>query len=116
MFDLINLKQFSKSIDTIYKYIEDYYYNKHVIVSNIWCFSQLWSSTALGFGGWGGSSLTTAITTVTEVTKQDGAKHYFVFFDDGFAYYVDTPNEAFWEDLKNSDMADVDTAKTKYNI
>ena len=116
MFDLINLKRFSKNIDTIYKYIEDYYYNKHVIVSNVWCFTQVWSSTALGFGGWGGSSLTTAITTVAEVTKQDGTKHYLIFFEDGFAYLVEKPNAEFWEDLKNGSMADVETSKTRYNI
>ena len=117
MFDLIDLKGFSKDIEKIYQYIQDNYNN--VMISRLWSFNQLWSSTALGFGGWGGSAMTEAITTVIEITRRNEnkkflIKNYLVFFKGSFAYYVETPNEAFLRDLDNKEMASVDIALKKY--
>lgn len=64
-------------------------------------FSQVWGSTALGFGGVGGCALTTAHTVVV----CDAAhKLYGVFFGDSPAYLVEDPSEVFFEDLRNCSM------------
>lgn len=67
-------------------------------------FDQTWASTALGFGGVGGSAMTTARTYVLiPYSAQDWA---FVYFGGRFAYRTPT-NDRFWEDLKNHQMASV---------
>ena len=67
-------------------------------------FDQTWASTALGFGGVGGSMMTTARTYVLiPYSAQDRA---FVYFGGRFAYR--TPiNDRFREDLKNHRMASI---------
>lgn len=84
-------------------------------VADITCFTQTWSSTALGFGGLGGQALTPAVTTIVTVRLPNGGYRSYVFFDKHFAYYVNEQNEAFKEDINKKFMADVDDALTKYN-
>ena len=75
-------------------------------------FDQTWASTALGFGGCGGSALTTERTYVfIPNTLEDEA---FVFFGETYAYTA-TTNERFWEDVKNHDMASV-SGSVRYKI
>lgn len=73
-------------------------------------FDQTWASTALGFGGVGGSAMTTARTYVlmpSYVLKPHSSQDWaIVYFGGRFAYK--TPiNDRFREDLKNHRMASV---------
>lgn len=66
-------------------------------------FDQTWASTALGFGGVGGSALTTERTYVFMPNGYDKA---LVYFGGRFAY--ETPiNERLKEDINNHDIASV---------
>ncbi len=67
-------------------------------------FLQTWGSTALGFGGFGGQSMTNAYTTVI----QSGDLGYAaVFFGNTMAYIVQHPNDKFWEDVREGHMCAV---------
>ena len=98
----MNLLNMSKDLISIYQDI------RHRIAPGIsltlYDFDQTWASTALGFGGVGGSAMTTARTYVLiPCSAQDRA---FVYFAGCFAYK--TPiNDRFREDLKNHRMASV---------
>ena len=98
----MNLLNMSKDLISIYQDI------RHRIAPGIsltlYDFDQTWASTALGFGGMGGSAMTTARTYVLiPCSAQDRA---FVYFGGCFAYK--TPiNDRFREDLKNHRMASV---------
>ena len=74
-------------------------------------FDQTWESTALGFGGVGGSALTTERTYVFMPEDKDFA---YVYFGNRFAYKVDNPNDKFFEDIKNCEMSSVKESG-KYN-
>ena len=64
-------------------------------------FEQIWGSTALGFGGIGGQSMTTANTYVfVPVTCNQNA---FVYFGSQFAYEAEV-NSVFKEDLQKRTM------------
>ena len=73
-------------------------------VAGICDFSQMWASTALGFGGCGGSAMTIARTYVVFPYDEDTA---YVYFNGRFAYEVHQPNERFFEDIHNHHMASV---------
>ena len=64
-------------------------------------FPQIWSSTALGFGGIGGQVMTNAYTTVIYET---GSGIYGVFFNERLAYIIENPNRLFFEELNNRNM------------
>lgn len=69
-------------------------------------FPQTWGSTALGFGGIGGSAMTTAYTVV--IQAQHGySREVLVYFGGRFAYRIGEPNEIFWEDLANKFVASI---------
>ena len=74
-------------------------------------FPQVWSSTALGFGGIGGQAITTAYTTVVE---SDIDASCCVYFGGQFAYRIERPNEQFFEDLLKQQMTKVSGAKKRY--
>lgn len=74
-------------------------------------FSQTWTSTALGFGGWGGQAFTTAYTTVMH---EINSNFYLVFFDEHPAYIVRSPKDSFFEDLRDRNMASIEEAKGRY--
>ncbi len=67
-------------------------------------FSQTWGSTALGFGGIGGQSMTSAYTTV--IQNYD-LGYVAVFFGNVMAYIVRYPNDKFWEDVRGERMGAV---------
>ena len=71
---------------------------------DMYMFPQTWGSTALGFGGIGGQTITTAQTVVVEDYKNGW---YSVFFDEGLAYLLKNPNHHFFEDLKKWRMKSV---------
>lgn len=69
----------------------------------VYSFPQTWGSTALGFGGIGGSSMTTAQTTVilnhASVAVYFGRRH---------AYTVENFNALLMIDVHNANMVSVD--------
>lgn len=71
-------------------------------------FSQMWGSTALGFGGIGGAAMTNAYTTIYRHEH-----NFYVYFGGRFAYVINKPNGYFYEDLKNMNLTDV-KGKFKY--
>lgn len=74
-------------------------------------FMQTWPSTSLGFGGIGGQALTDAYTVV--ISSRRGP-WYCVYFGGRFAYWLDNPARAFFEDIANRDVADMRTGKLLY--
>ena len=70
---------------------------------DIYDFDQTWASTALGFGGVGGSALTTARTYVLIPMDEERA---YVYFGGRFAYECGI-NDRFREDIRKHNMADV---------
>lgn len=74
-------------------------------------FPQVWGSTALGFGGWGGQAITKAYTTVMH---EIGSDFFCVFFDCGLAYTVFDAKAEFFEDLKNRNLESVGSAMRRY--
>ena len=74
-------------------------------------FPQLWGSTALGFEGIGGHAMTTAYTIVIQSEHGLGC---CVYFSGRLAYRIERPNVEFFEDMRNSRMADVTMAKIRY--
>jgi len=76
-------------------------------------FPQTWGSTALGHGGMGGASMTTAYTIVLECTNTG---EFLVYFGGSYCYTIKGKNDAFLEDCKNRCLAGKRKAKTKYGI
>lgn len=74
-------------------------------------FTQIWSSTALGFGGIGGQAITTAYTIVLE--SEFGAG-FCVYFGGRFAYHITRPNQHFFDDIINRRLVSVKDAVSKY--
>jgi hypothetical protein len=77
---------------------------------DVYCFPQIWGSTALGFGGWGGSSITSAVTVV--VTH--GAEAV-VYFGGRFAYKVKKYGDKLMKDVSIHQMSDVKDS-SKYEV
>lgn len=77
----------------------------------MYMFPQTWGSTALGFGGIGGQAMTSAYTTVVTDIYYGW---YGVFFNEGLAYLVTNPSDAFFEDLRKGEMASVAKSR-RYN-
>ena len=73
-------------------------------VAGIYMFPQIWSSTALGFGGIGGQAITEAMTYIVD---PDYNSPLYVYFAGEFAYAVKEPNDAFREDVRKHCMASV---------
>ena len=75
---------------------------------DMFIFPQTWGSTALGFGGIGGQSMTTANTYVfIPVTCHQNC---FVYFDGRFAYQVPY-SKSFMEDVRNHSMKSVNQSR-----
>ena len=64
-------------------------------------FDQTWPSTALGFGGCGGSAMT---TERTYVFVPEGTRSAYVYFGDRFAYFIKSVNDTFLTDLSSENM------------
>lgn len=105
------LKEIIKTILKIDDFIqwEGSLTNKHI--DDIINFKQTWGSTALGFGGVGGSAMTDAYTTVLR-----RGNTWFVFFDGRFAYKVNIDDKTFYEDMKNRRLRSVKEAQECYNL
>src|ERR1700744_4826272 len=58
-------------------------------------FKQMWSSTALGFGGIGGSAMTAAYTIVLD----GGNRDFYIYFGGSYAGLILNPNDKFIEDI-----------------
>ena len=74
-------------------------------------FPQIWSSTALGFGGIGGQAITSAYVCIIESNLVGG---YAVYFGGRLAYVIDRPNEKFIEDIERHRMVDANLGKSTY--
>ena len=72
---------------------------------DIQMFSQVWGSTALGFGGFGGQAMTKAYTTII---KEENTNLYGVFFGDRMAYVIENPTKEFFEDIQEHNMKAMD--------
>ena len=79
---------------------------------DLFTFEQVWSSTALGFGGIGGQAITSA-TTYVFIPKSTESK-CFVYFAGKFAYSVKYSRK-FMEDVIANNVASVG-ASAKYSI
>lgn len=71
--------------------------------ADLYDFDQTWASTALGFGGIGGSAMTTERTYVYIQYDEETA---YVYFGGMFAYKASI-NARFWEDIDKHNMASV---------
>ena len=71
---------------------------------DLYNFDQMWASTALGFGGIGGSALTTERTYVF-IPKYD-KEYAYVYFGECFAYKCQVC-DSLWKDIKNKRMESV---------
>ena len=76
-------------------------------IQNVVTFSQMWGSTALGFGGIGGAAMTNALTVCIEGPMGD----WCVYFGGRFAYRIERPNEQFRADMLNWRMSDVGSSR-----
>jgi hypothetical protein len=113
---MITLDDIKKTTEAVVMKLTSMGVNIHEQIYGYKCFVQTWSSTALGFGGWGGSSMTSAITTI--VYRDEIKEHipiFYVFFGGSFAYAIKNPNQKFFEDMEREDMAEVSEAYEKYN-
>lgn len=108
---LIIFDDYAKNVEEINGFFKK---NGNYTVTDITCFTQTWSSTALGFGGIGGQALTPAVTTIITFSMPKGNYKTYVFFGGHFAYYVDEQNDAFREDVNRKFMGDVETALERY--
>ena len=70
-------------------------------------FPQMWSSTALGFGGIGGQAMTTAYTVI--LCDDNLGMH--VYFSGRFAYHIPRPSREFHEDVRARHMQAVGSTK-----
>lgn len=102
------LSELAISTIKVNDYLSSY---KIVDVMNVFVFEQVWGSTALGFGGWGGSTMTSEWTHV--VATYEGV--FIVFFNGRYAYTVVSATEVFKEDLAKQDMKSVDEALKLYS-
>lgn len=73
-------------------------------------FPQSWGSTALGFGGMGGSAITDAYTVIV---RHPNRREVCVYFNGEFAYRIERPNQKFRDDMARQQMAAVSGA-SKY--
>ncbi len=71
-------------------------------------FLQSWGSTALGFGGMGGASVTSAYTSVV---FGRGRGEVCVYFAGRFAYRIERPNAKFFGDLNLRHMLSVEKSE-----
>lgn len=112
---MITLDDIKKTTEAVVMKLTSMGINIHEQIYGYKCFVQTWSSTALGFGGWGGSSMTSAITTIVYRDDKEHIPIYYVFFGGSFAYAIKCPNQKFFEDMEREDMAEVSEAYEKYS-
>lgn len=74
-------------------------------------FPQVWPSTALGFGGIGGSAFTTAYTTIVTL---NGYSISAVYFGGTFAYLVSDLESQFRRDVEKRQVLSVLRASQEY--
>jgi hypothetical protein len=74
-------------------------------------FVQTWSSTALGFGGFGGQAFTSAYVCVIESNL---IGQYAVYFGGRLAYVIERPNPQFFTDIASQRMVDARLGKATY--
>ena len=65
---------------------------------------QIWSSTALGFGGIGGQCICHAYTFLAWTRYRQSC---FVYFAGRFAYKITKPNESFWQAYNSREMPSI---------
>lgn len=98
---MANLLKMAREIIQVAEHLRDKF-GIYYCEGELYDFDQLWASTALGFGGIGGSEMTWARTYV--FILDDNA---YVYFAGMFAYTAKSENERFKEDLKSHSMVSV---------
>jgi hypothetical protein len=71
----------------------------------VYIFPQVWGSTALGYGGFGGQAITTAETIVLHAQDENLVRVYFG--GSRLAYQIKNPNQKFFEDLYAQRLVEV---------
>lgn len=100
----MNLVKTARDILNISEHMRRQFYNDvNYDDGDLYMFDQTWASTALGFGGMGGSAMTKATTYVFVPRELATA---YVYFDGQFAYECGI-NDRFREDIRNHRMASV---------
>ena len=104
-----------EQLSKIKKYVDDLFReNRDLYLVNMISFIQSWPSTSLGFDGFGGDSITDAMTTVIMVqNKKDGIISAVVFFAGRFAYMYQT-SQNLNIDIQRREMCSVKEAESKY--
>ena len=74
-------------------------------------FPQVWSSTAMGFGGIGGQAITSAYVCVIESNLMG---QHAVYFGGRLAYVIERPNSQFFADIAGHRMVDARLGKELY--
>lgn len=77
----------------------------------VYVFPQVWGSTALGYGGIGGSAMTSSSTIVLHAFYTNIVRVYFG--GEKLAYEIHNPAQIFWDDLYKHNVADCHKA-SKY--
>ena len=97
------------SIEADLPYRFDYNENPRPTLDDfdLYTFEQVWGSTALGFGGIGGSAMTSARTYVFVPVSCN--QKCFVYFAGRFAYAANY-SEKFMEDVRKGNMEPVSSA------
>ena len=76
---------------------------------NIFCFPQIWGSSALGYGGVGASAMSKSTTIVI---CAEYANIYRVYFgSDRLAYELKDPNRVFMDDLFSMNLKEKSQSK-----
>lgn len=100
-------EKLEKNLNDIDAYFMEHYGSKDsAIHSYVAIFPQVWATTALGFGRFGGNSITTKSTIIV----QDIADYLVVFFDGEFAYKIKNDEKAA-EYIRNRRMPYVNDAE-----
>lgn len=97
------LLKMSSQLVAIYSDIRDRGLD-HDEILEVCDFDQMWGSTALGFGGFGGQAITQERTYVIEFNEYPKA---LVYFGGRFAYEADLTSEKFREDVRNGRVVSV---------
>lgn len=94
----INGKLFDNCIaDVIKKQKEK---NKHTCIDrfNISLWQQMWGRTSCGFGGIGCAAMTIAYTIIIQASPRS---EIYIYHDSTFAYFIEHPNELFWDEVNS---------------
>lgn len=92
-------------LETIEQIIKGFFDEVNDPEFDVYAFPQVWVSTALGYGGIGGSAMTKATTIILYSDRKDVAYVYPGSRELG--YVVEVPSSDFWNDVYKRDILPV---------